>query len=79
MVGATFKPRVNKNSEKIVSESRELNTSVQERLQKSTIQKQLKEKKMIEEELKKTPFAPKLNNNSLKILNKRQTQKPQRK
>jgi len=30
----------------------------------------MKEKKRIEEELKKTPFVPKINTNSVKILNR---------
>lgn len=32
MQGLTFKPKLNKNSEKIIQESKDLNTSVQDRI-----------------------------------------------
>ena len=67
MSEVTFKPQINQNSERIL---KDLNTPLQERLQKSLASKQMKSRRLLEEEMRELTFKPQLNSNSLKIVQK---------
>ncbi|CAD8109294.1 unnamed protein product [Paramecium primaurelia] len=71
--GVTFKPNLNSLSEKIIKKQNRDN-DVLERFQKSNLNKQMNEQKLLMDELKKTPFTPKLNKNSVLINNQVQKQ-----
>ncbi|CAD8180127.1 unnamed protein product [Paramecium pentaurelia] len=62
--GLTFKPKINKKSQQIISDQ---NSSLLQRCQKSQINKQIKDQHHLIEELKKTPFCPQINANSIKL------------
>ncbi|CAD8168087.1 unnamed protein product [Paramecium pentaurelia] len=71
--GVTFKPNLNPLSAKIIKKQNRDN-DVLERFQKSILNKQMNEQKLLMDELKKTPFTPKLNKNSVLINNQVQKQ-----
>ncbi|CAK71676.1 unnamed protein product (macronuclear) [Paramecium tetraurelia] len=71
--GVTFKPNLNPLSTKIAKQQNK-DSDLLERFQKSNQNKQLNEQRLLKDELKKTPFTPKLNKNSILINNKVQKQ-----
>ncbi|CAD8197169.1 unnamed protein product [Paramecium pentaurelia] len=62
--GLTFKPKINKKSQRLISDQ---NSSLLQRCQKTQINKQMNGQHHLIEELKKTPFCPQLNANSIKL------------
>ncbi|CAD8157215.1 unnamed protein product [Paramecium pentaurelia] len=71
--GVTFKPNLNPLSTKIAKQQNK-DIDILERFQKSNQNKQMNEQRLLKDELKKTPFTPKLNKNSILINNKAQKQ-----
>ncbi|CAK76320.1 unnamed protein product (macronuclear) [Paramecium tetraurelia] len=71
--GVTFKPSLNPLSAKIAKKQYRDN-DVLERFQKSNQNKLINEQRLLMDELKKTPFTPKLNKNSVLINNQIQKQ-----
>ncbi|CAD8116846.1 unnamed protein product [Paramecium sonneborni] len=62
--GLTFKPKINKKSQRLIQDQ---NSSLLQRCQKTQINKQINGQHHLIEELKKTPFCPQINANSIKL------------